>query len=110
MFAPSLQLVRLDLNQTTLSIEPKIGVFVGNHRVNTVTGQAIVAIESMLIVASPLHQAVVGCRQYGTIRICQYLSDSRICVLEGKDLHLIVSISSQAALNQAQPQAALRIG
>src|SRR5580704_2586846 len=106
MFTPSLQIVRLDLNQTTLGIKPKIGVFVGNQREDSVTRQAI---KGTLTITSPLHKTVVGCGQHRTVRIYQYLRNSRVCVLEGEDLHLIVSISSQTTLNQAQPQTALRI-
>src|SRR5579872_5854574 len=85
-------------------------MFVGKQREDATTRQAIVFIEGMLTITSPLHKAEVGCRQHRTVRICQYLIDSRTCVLEGQDLHLIVLISTQTPFNQAYPETALRIG
>ena len=84
-------------------------MFVCNERVDSIAGQAILAVEDMLTITSPLHKAVFGCCQDRTVRFCQYLYNLSICVLKGKDLQLAIPIPGQATFTQSQPEATFGI-
>src|SRR5580698_7970892 len=66
-------------------------------------------VERILSLATPFDQARGGSREHRPIGFCQYLQNLGACVLEGKDLQLVIPIPGQAAFTQSQPEATLGI-